>query len=229
MGNIYDLDERVPIKKPVSSYDEAVSWDMSMRKGALVPYQKAGNRIAKLAKPEQVIVEVGSNTGTVAFYVSGQVEDSTLIGLEENEYMSEVANDNLNLLFWSNLDRDIEFQECSLSELPLDDEFADVVYSHSSLHLWSNPVATLKECKRICKKNGIIIIEDFDRFAEEGYISFVLQYIRDGADHFLNAIRAGYNKEEIKKVLDEAGINDWFIYTDELSMIVSSKELDEYK
>lgn len=221
----FNLKTRVPIINPFPNYLKAVNHDLSMRKTALVPYQKAGKRIVEKAKPGDKIIEVGMNSGMVSFYIAGQVPDAEIYGIEENDKLFEVATDSLNLLFWSNMQYNIEFEQSDLTSLPFDNKVADIVFSHNSMHLWKNPAAVLKECARICKDDGIIIIEDFNRWAEEGFISFVLQFVKEGANFFLESLRSGYNEDEIKAILREAGLEDWKIYLQDLNAIISSKSL----
>lgn len=222
----FNLKDRVRVENPFATFQKAVNHDLSMRRTALVPHQKAGKRVIENVKSGDKIVDVGMNTGMVAFYIAGQVPDITICAVEENDMLFEVATNNLNLLLWGNMQYDIKFEQCELDSLPIDDKSADMVYSHNSMHFWNNPVKVLQECVRICKDDGAIIIEDFNRHAEEDAILPVLQSIKkQGAASFLESLRSGYNEEEVKEILKGAGLEHWHIYKDDLNLIISSKEL----
>lgn len=225
-NKLFNLEERVPVENMFPKIDNAREYDVIMRKTALVPYQKAGNAILDICKPKDRVLDVGFGIGLVSFYIGGKNPKLEIFGVEEHEHLFEVATDNLNLCHWGGAKSEIEFEKCELEDLPYDDNSFDVVYSYASLHLWKNPVKVLKECTRVCKEGGTIVIQDFNRHAEEGYISFVLQFVQDGAENFMSALRAGYNSDEVIKILEEAGLSDWNIYLVDLDLILSNKELD---
>jgi ubiquinone/menaquinone biosynthesis C-methylase UbiE len=223
---MFNLETRVPSKQ-FNDIDEVRAYDLNMRKGALVSYQKPGERILKHMSEGAMLAEVGFNTGLLTFLLAGKRNDAMIVGVENNPNFHEVAEESLNLCFWSGLDADIEFERADFTELPFDDNSVDVVFSNSSLHLWEDPVATLKECNRICKDDGIVIIEDLNRHAEEGYISFVLQFVKEGGEKFMAALRASYNQDEIRLMLKSAGLEleGWQVRSEDLGLIVSSKEI----
>lgn len=222
---MFNLEERTPLKNHFSSLTLARDYDLNMRKTALVSYQKPGTRVLKECQPGFRLAEIGVNTGLLSFYVGGKMPDATILGVEQNKSLFEVAEESLNLCQWSGMQADIEFELCDFTRLPFDDQSMEIVFSLSSLHQWSDAVAVLKECARICKENGIVIIEDLNRHAEEGFIAFILQFVKEGGDEFMDALRSSYCVEEMRELLREAGLGHWIVNTEDLNLIISSREL----
>jgi len=226
MESMYNLRERVPESQPFSEINGVRQYDLSMRKSALMAYQKPARRILELVRQGMTdIVEVGVNTGLLSLYIGGKHPGIAVSGIEENRNLLEVAEENLNLSVWANTRANVEFELGKLSKLPFADQSADIVFSFSSLHMWKRPVETLKECQRICKPDGIVIIEDMNRLADEGHITFVLQFLKEGAKDFMTALAASYSPDDVRQLLGEAGLPDWHVYEEDLGLIVSSRSL----
>ena len=147
----------------------------------------------------------------------------SICGVEENECLYEVAQNNLNLCYWAGVSSMINFDQYNLTKLPYETNTVDVVFSFASLHLWKDPIKVFKECKRICKKNGSIIIVDTNRYANEGQISFVLQTMQNGAEGFMSSLKASYNKEEIIALFEKGELQGWTVEQEDLNLIISSQ------
>lgn len=226
---LFDLENRVPLARPFSDVAVVRAFDLSMRKSALVAYSKPAKRILSYCAGEEArtLVEVGVNTGLLSIYVGGKRPHVVVSGLEENQNLLEVAEENLSLAVWAETPGDIEFELGKLHRLPYADASANVVYSFNSLHLWKRPVETLKECARICKPDGVVLIADINRHAEEGHITFVLQFVKEGAQEFMDSLRSAYNPAEIRALLREAGLPHWRVFEDDLGLWIASRPQDD--
>ncbi len=225
MQSLFSLDTRVNNKQIFNSLEECREYDINMRSSALISYQKPVQRISKYAIEGATIAEIGVNTGLLSLHLAGKRPDTVITGIEENAHLLQVAEENLTLSSWAGLDTDIEYEQCKFTRLPFDDDEFDVVCSFSSLHLWSDPAAVLKECARICKPDGVVLIEDLNRHAEEGYISFVLQFVSDGADKFMAALRKSFTLDEVSEFLRLSDLEHWEIQEVDLGLIISSKSV----
>jgi len=227
MENMFKLSERVPQAHPFSELAGVRQYDLSMRKSALMAYQKPAKRILGLVREGMTdLVEIGINTGLLSLYVGGKYPELAVSGIEENRNLLEVAEENLNLSVWANTRANVEFELGKLNKLPFADQSADIVFSFSSMHLWKRPVETLKECNRICKPDGFVIIEDLNRLSEEGHITFVLQFLKEGASEFMAALAGSYSPQDVRGLLEEAGLPHWNVYEEDLGLVISSKSLD---
>jgi ubiquinone/menaquinone biosynthesis C-methylase UbiE len=224
---LLDLTERVPLTKPYPDIASTRAYDLGMRRSALMAYKRPTDRImANVREDMTELVEVGCNTGLLSLHVSGKLPDLAVSGVEEVQNLVEVAEDNLTLAVWANMAGDVEFEMAKLSRLPFPDASADIVFSFSSLHRWSRPVETLRECARICKPDGVVIIEDINRHAEEGHITFILQFVKEGGEQFMRSLQSGYCLEEVVELLREAGLEDWHAVEEDLGLVISSRPLD---
>lgn len=226
-ARLLNLTDRVPQPSPHDDIDKVRFYDLGMRRSALMAYKRPSDRIlANVREGMTDLVEVGFNTGLLSLHVAGKLPDLAVSGVEENQNLVDVAEDNLTLAVWANSAGDVEFEMAKLNRLPFPDDSADIVFSFSSLHRWRRPVETLKECARICKPDGVVIIEDMNRHAEEGHITFILQFVKEGGDEFMRSLQAAYTRDEAAELLREAGLADWQVAEEDLGLVISSRPLE---
>ncbi|CAL9677323.1 hypothetical protein SUDANB1_08063 [Streptomyces sp. enrichment culture] len=226
-ARLLNLTDRVPQASPHDDIDTVRFYDLGMRRSALMAYKRPSDRIlANVRDGMTDLVEVGFNTGLLSLHVAGKLPDLAVSGVEENQNLVDVAEDNLTLAVWANSAGDVEFEMAKLNRLPFPDDSADIVFSFSSLHRWRRPVETLKECARICKPDGVVIIEDMNRHAEEGHITFILQFVKEGGDEFMRSLQAAYTRDEAAELLKEAGLADWQVVEEDLGLVISSRPLE---
>ncbi|MFD3734124.1 class I SAM-dependent methyltransferase [Streptomyces sp. NPDC058632] len=224
---LLDLTDRVPQPSPHDDIDKVRVYDLGMRRSALMAYKRPSDRIlANVRDGMSDLVEVGFNTGLLSLHVAGKLPDLAVSGVEENQNLVDVAEDNLTLAVWANTAGDVEFEMAKLHRLPFPDDSADIVFSFSSLHRWRRPVETLRECARICKPDGVVIIEDMNRHAEEGHITFILQFVKEGGGEFMRSLQAAYTREEATELLREAGLTDWQVVEEDLGLVICSRSLE---
>jgi ubiquinone/menaquinone biosynthesis C-methylase UbiE len=224
---LLNLTDRVPQPSPHDDIEKVRFYDLGMRRSALMAYKRPSDRIlANVRDGMTDLVEVGFNTGLLSLHVAGKLPDLAVSGVEENQNLVDVAEDNLTLAVWANTTGDVEFEMAKLNRLPFPDDSADIVFSFSSLHRWRRPVETLKECARICKPDGVVIIEDMNRHAEEGHITFILQFVKEGGDEFMRSLQAAYTREEAAELLREAGLTEWQVVEEDLGLVISSRPLE---
>ncbi len=226
-ARLLNLTDRVPQASPHDDIDKVRFYDLGMRRSALMAYKRPSDRIlANVREGMTDLVEVGFNTGLLSLHVVSKLPDLAVSGVEENQNLVDVAEDNLTLAVWANSAGDVEFEMAKLNRLPFPDDSADIVFSFSSLHRWRRPVETLKECARICKPDGVVIIEDMNRHAEEGHITFILQFVKEGGDEFMRSLQAAYTRDEAAELLQEAGLTDWQVVEEDLGLVISSRPLE---
>lgn len=225
---LLDLAERVPLDRPFSDMDAVRGYDLGMRRSALMAYKRPTERILAAHREGMTdFVDLGFNTGLLSLHVSGRLPGVAVSGVEEFGNLVDVAEDNLTLCVWANMAGDVEFEQSKLSRLPFPDDSADIVYSFSSLHRWRRPVETLKEAARICKPDGTVLIEDVNRVAEEGHITFILQFVKEGGEQFMRSLKASYSPEQARDLLREAGLDDWHVAEEDLGLVISSRPVTE--
>jgi len=181
--------------------------------------------LSPLFKEGHQVLVVGSQTGLLPLILGGYSPRAEFFGIEENPYLHEVAEENLALAALARSPARVEFRCASMTELPVDDGEADMVISYLPLHRCSDPVKFFRECNRVCKTNGLVFIYDMARDAEEGIISFILQYVSVGHEEFMGSLRASYTTVEVHELLEEAGLGHWPIARESLNLRVTSKAM----
>ena len=116
-------------------------WNEEMRTEALGMIDiEAGDRV----------LDVGCGTG---FATEGILELTTDVhGLDQSPHQLEYA--------WRKFGKhgDVRFYFGDAERLPFADDTFDTVWSSGSIEYWPNPVAALRECKRVVKPGGEVLI-----------------------------------------------------------------------
>jgi SAM-dependent methyltransferase len=104
-----------------------------------------------------VVVDIGSGSGLDALIASKLVGPSgRVIGIDMTPEMLSKARAGAKKIGWAN----VEFRKGLVEDLPLPNDFADVVISNGVLNLTLNKVNTLREWERILKPGGRLYIGD---------------------------------------------------------------------
>jgi len=107
--------------------------------------------------PGEIVVDIGSGSGFDSLIASTMVGPSgRVIGIDMTTEMLEKARQGASLMDAAH----VEFREGLAEELPIPDEFADVVISNGVLNLTLNKTETLREWARILKSGGRLQIGD---------------------------------------------------------------------
>jgi len=171
------------------------------------------------------VLEVGCKTGLLSLQLSGKVPNINVYGIDESDLMLQVAEENAMLASLVSSPSIVEFQYGSPESLNIENSSVDVVFSFSSFHSWRDPVKALKECNRVCKPDDLVYIYDLARDAEQGMISFLMQYMNKGHEEFMSEIKAAYTLMEATNILKEANLSHWNISSEAVNIAISSKKL----
>ncbi|MGL4991620.1 MAG: class I SAM-dependent methyltransferase [Sarcina sp.] len=98
------------------------------------------------------IVDIGGGTGTLAEKLINAGADVTIVDPEKN--MTNIAKTK---------NRNIKILNEYSNKISLGDGEADVIIIRDAFHHISSKGETLSECQRLLKKNGLILICEFDK------------------------------------------------------------------
>lgn len=107
--------------------------------------------------PGEVVVDVGSGSGFDSLIASKMVgPDGRVIGIDMTHVMLKKARSGASEMGAIN----VEFREGYAEDLPLPNEFADVIISNGVLNLTPDKKKTLSEWERVLKPGGRLYIGD---------------------------------------------------------------------
>jgi ubiquinone/menaquinone biosynthesis C-methylase UbiE len=190
------MPERVlaPQRKPlVDEYSRlANSYDRKW-----LAYVEASTRetLARLnLKNTDRILDVGCGTGALLYQLSRRVPQARLVGVDAVVAMLNVARPRLPAT--------VELRQAWADELPYDDYSFDVVLSCSVLHYFPDPLAVLREMRRVLRANGQFVITDW---CGDYLVSWIRTlYIRKLSPAYVKT----YSRRELVRMLEQAGLEE---------------------
>ncbi|MFF2910174.1 class I SAM-dependent methyltransferase [Paenibacillus sp. NPDC057934] len=223
-GKIFELEARVANDQDYfHSLEICRDYDLNIRSSMIVPMGKVTTKVIDFCHDGDVVLDIGTATGLLALRIGGQNSKLDIIGVDDNENLLQVAEENAALAAICNSPGMVEFRYGEMEDLPFADHSVDVVYSYSAFHKWSNPIAVLKEINRVCKPDGSVYLYDIARDSDEGMISFILQYISSGQDDFLRELKSSYTVDEVAEILKQAGLEHWKVTAEDINLAVSKR------
>jgi demethylmenaquinone methyltransferase/2-methoxy-6-polyprenyl-1,4-benzoquinol methylase len=154
-------------------------WDEEMRDEALsmIDIQR-GDRV----------LDVGCGTGFATEGLLRYTDD--VHGLDQSIHQMEKAFEKFGR------NDDVRFYRGDAERLPFRNDAFDVVWSSGSIEYWPNPVATLRELRRVVKPGGRVLVVGPDSPKTTAF-----QKLAD-------AIMLFYDEEEADRMFAEAGFVD---------------------
>ncbi len=108
-------------------------------------------------RPALVVVDLGSGPGTLTADLGRRLPAATVIGVEPNARMLEIAETAPAVA-------NVRFAHGSAERLPLADASVDLIVSSLSAHHWEDLAAAVGEIRRVLRPRGRALLYDV-RFA----------------------------------------------------------------
>lgn len=115
--------------------------------GYLLPYLRPGVEL----------LDVGCGPGTITKDFAGLVAPGRVVGVDNTDEPLVIARERNGAQ-----PENLEFRPGNAYELPFADHGFDVVHAHQVLQHLSDPVAALREMRRVCRSGGIVAARDAD-------------------------------------------------------------------
>lgn len=224
-GRIFDLADRVTSPDPFQELEQCREFDRTMRTQLIIPMQHLMKLLDPYVSTAKDVLEVGCGPGLVSLRLAAANKQAEFMAVDSNDLFLEVSRENAifaNLVAYGGR---FNCDYARLTRLPFEDDSFDVVFSFCSIPRWERPEKTIAECARVCRPGGMVIIYDLARDADEGMISFVLQYSAGDAEQFMRSLRSGYSVPEMQELLTGLGLGSWSVAREGINLVVSSRPL----
>ncbi|MDI2031067.1 methyltransferase domain-containing protein [Saccharopolyspora sp. TS4A08] len=109
-------------------------------------------------RPGVEVLDVGCGPGTITLDFAERVAPGRVLGIDNVE-------DPLTISRAAAAERglgNVEFETADVYRLPHADDSFDVVHAHQVLQHLTDPVAALREMRRVCRPGGIVAVRDAD-------------------------------------------------------------------
>ncbi len=104
------------------------------------------------------VLDVGCGPGTITVDLAGHVPHGHVVGVDRSAEVVEQARAHASAAEVVN----VTFEPADLYRLPYGDGEFDVVHAHQVLQHVSDPVAALREMRRVCRPGGIVAVRESD-------------------------------------------------------------------
>lgn len=136
----------------------------------------AGYLRARL-RPGMRVLDVGCGPGTITADLAALVAPGAVVGVDGSPAVLEQARA-------ANVAENLRFATGDAYSLDFDDESFDVVHAHQLLQHLGDPVAALREMRRVCAPDGVVAVRDSD------YAGFVWWPAEPALERWLARYRA---------------------------------------
>jgi SAM-dependent methyltransferase len=106
----------------------------------------------------QAVLDVGCGPGTITLDLAARVAPGRVLGIDAAPEVVDEARAAAASAGFANVD----FEVADVYALDLADRSFDVVHAHQLLQHLSDPVAALRELRRVCAPNGVVAARDAD-------------------------------------------------------------------
>lgn len=132
--------------------------------GARTAQNSAAYLLPRL-QPGTKVLDVGCGPGSITLDFAALVDPATVIGIENVQTPLDVARAAADDAKISN----VQFELGDVYALDFPDDTFDVVHAHQVLQHLSDPVAALREMRRVCAPGGVVAARDADYAAMTWY------------------------------------------------------------
>ncbi len=124
------------------------------------------------------VLDVGCGPGTITADLARRVAPGLVVGVDRSDEVLDAARTRVGGA------ESPRFEVGDVYALDHPDDSFDVVHAHQVLQHLSDPVAGLREMRRVCRPGGVVAARDAD------YAAFAWAPLDDRLDHWLATYRA---------------------------------------
>lgn len=179
-------------------------------------------------KTGDIVIDLGSGAGNDCFVARQAVgEEGKVIGIDFTDAMIMKARENAMKLQFSN----VEFIKADIDDMPLKDNYADVVVSNCVLNLVPNKTKVVNEIFRVLKAGGHFSISDVV------LIGTLPNEIKNAAEMYAGCVSGAIQKDDYLAIIENAGFKNIKIQKEKvitlpediLEKYLSTEQIDVYQ
>jgi SAM-dependent methyltransferase len=118
----------------------------------------SGGYFADLLRPRMTVLDVGSGPGTITFDLAQRVAPGMTVGVD---YSDEIVQHACRAARERGV-TNVRFEQGDAYALDFPDDSFDLVHAHQMLQHVADPVAVLREFRRVTKPGGYVVARDVD-------------------------------------------------------------------
>ncbi|MFQ5503712.1 MAG: class I SAM-dependent methyltransferase [Planctomycetota bacterium] len=199
--------ERVPEKECMDSPEEAREYaemDHSEANAAFVEclHRRGCNK--------GELLDIGTGPCDIPMMLISSRSSAHITAIDLSEEMLKIARIRVaerGLSMW------IRLMHVDAKELPFADDYFDGVFSNTILHHVDDPLRYFKEARRVLKSSGSLVIRDLMRPDTLVKAQALVEKHAGTAtplqrQMLLNSLKSSYTVDEVRRMLDEAGLGE---------------------
>ena len=156
----------------------------------------------KVDKP--VIIDLGAGPGLLSSEMGKQIPNSQIIAVDPSDKMLDLANKNVKKEGFKTL-------LGASDNIPLENDFADIIVSRLNLTYWNKPEDSLVEIRRVLKPGGKIVLEAINKEFPKHYLFLIkirMFFKSAGLDvirYHMDSYKTAYKFQHIEMLLKKTG------------------------
>ena len=147
----------------------------------------------------EIVLDMGAGAGFDCFLASTRVGPvGKVIGVDITSEMVEKARANARKCGYSNID----FRQGDLENMPVADNYVDVVISNCVINLIPNKKMAFKEAFRVLKPGGRLAVSDVVLLRE------LPEFVKRSNEAYIGCLAGAVMKDEYLEIIRSAGFQD---------------------
>jgi len=155
-----------------------------------------------------LILDVGAGTAQIPIEIVRRSPECNVTAIDLAAHMLHIAGRNVHS---AGLQDRIALELVDAKQMPYPDASFDAVVSNSIVHHIPEPLAALKEMRRVVKTGGVLFVRDLLRPTDESTVEHLVDLYAAGAnDHqrsmFRDSLHAALTLEEVRELIAAVGL-----------------------
>ena len=163
------------------------------------------------------ILDLGCGTGRFSEALSARF-NAEVIGLDPSQKMLQLAREKQR-------DERVRYQLGRAEAIPLPSESVDVVFMSMSIHHFTDPIAAARECCRVLRPNGRIVIrtgtrEQIDLYPYTRFFASsrpIMEKVLPSSTEIRDAFAAADLHVIASQIISQTIASDWSVYAGKLA------------